>query len=224
MKILCIGDSLALPREECQYEDTWFYKLKKDFPQHEFIDYFTRGLLIKNAVFDFDTYYQFYKADVVIIQTGICDCSPRYINNIKRPYKQIQGICTLLKLDGLFWKLVKKRTRKPDCVYTSINSFETLYNQLVKSFLEAGAKKIIVVRIGHSAESVAVRNPYMNQNVDKYNLVLEKIHDRLKEKTILISPLEQVDESFFVDGYHCNAKGMYVVYDKLKGVLSEINE
>lgn len=224
MKILCIGDSLALPREECPYESTWFYKLQQDFPQHVFIHYFTRGVLIRALVNNFEPYYQFYAADIIVIQTGICDCSPRYINNLKKPYRQIQAIFHILKMEDLFWKIVKKHGRKPDCVYTDIHSFGILYRKLVDDFLNAGAKKVILVKIGHSAPSVAERNPYMNDNVDMYNEIIEEIHRQNIIKTEIVDVLDQVDESYFVDGYHCNAKGMNAVYEKLKGVLSDINE
>lgn len=224
MKILCIGDSLPLPREECPYEATWFYKLQKSFPQHDFIDFFTRGLLMKTAVYNYDVYYQYYNPDIVIIQSGICDCSPRFINNLKKPYRQIHIISKKMKIEDLFWKIVKRRGRKPNCVYTDIHSFEKLYRQLVEKFLESGAKKVIMVKIGHSAPSVIARNPYMNDNVDRYNEIIEEIHQLYVDRTQTVASLDQVDESYFVDGYHCNAKGMNAIYENLNGLLTEINE
>ena len=44
MKILCIGDSLALPGHGNIYEDTWFFKLKKQFPNFDFVSFFQRSL------------------------------------------------------------------------------------------------------------------------------------------------------------------------------------
>ena len=29
MRVLCVGDSLGLPRKGCPYEKTWFFKLAK---------------------------------------------------------------------------------------------------------------------------------------------------------------------------------------------------
>lgn len=66
MRILCIGDSLGLAREEVRYEDTWFYKLQQEFSDHEFIGQFERGLLISKVYENYDCYYTFYSPDVVI--------------------------------------------------------------------------------------------------------------------------------------------------------------
>lgn len=30
MKIIFVGDSMGLPREGCEYEDTYFYKFQKN--------------------------------------------------------------------------------------------------------------------------------------------------------------------------------------------------
>ena len=41
-KILCITDSLGLPRPSVDYEDTWFSMIKRELPQYDFISYFAR--------------------------------------------------------------------------------------------------------------------------------------------------------------------------------------
>ena len=89
MRVLCVGDSLGLPRKGCPYEKTWFFKLAKKYPNIEFVDYFKRGLVLTETVNLYNMYYTDYKPDIVIIQTGICDCAPRYLNSNK-----------------LFWKLL----------------------------------------------------------------------------------------------------------------------
>ena len=50
MNILCIADSLGLPRDGVKIEDTWFYKLCHSFPQHHFIDRFERGMLTSRLI------------------------------------------------------------------------------------------------------------------------------------------------------------------------------
>lgn len=223
MRILCIGDSLALPREECPYEDTWFYRLKKTFPHHELVDYFKRGLLIPEALHMFDTYYQFYPAEVAVIQTGICDCSPRYIDDQKLIVVAIKLVFKKLGLESLFWKLVKLRKRRQFCVYTKFDKFKHDYVLLIQKLIAAGTSHVILIKIGHAAPSVLPRNPYMNSNVNKYNTVINQLAVDHKENVIVLEPLNVAKDDFFVDGYHCNPRGMEVVYEQIKSIISQID-
>jgi acyl-CoA thioesterase-1 len=107
MKVLCIGDSLALPGHHNKYEDTWFYKLKKEFPGHDFISFFKRQLTteilvtigggekIEGAFPTGADCLEHYMPEIVIIQLGIVDCAPRLINE-----------------KSFLWKIVR---RLPDC-------------------------------------------------------------------------------------------------------------
>lgn len=223
MRVLCIGDSLGLPREECPYEATWYYRLKEEYPGCDFVQFFSRGLLISKALNDFAVYYEHYNADIVIIQTGICDCSPRYINDLKLSVSLTKAFFYKIGLESIFWKIVKHRGRRSECVYTKIDQFASGYHTLIQKFKDAGAKKILVVKIGHAAPSVIPKNPLMNENVDKYNNVIERISQDYVGIVELIDPLSKVDDSMFVDGYHCNPKGMEAVYSQLSEVFKNLN-
>lgn len=222
MRVLCIGDSLGLPREGVSYEDTWFYKLKCNYPQTEFVSQFERRLLIDKAFSNFDSYYIFYPSDIVIIQTGICDCSPRYIIEEKLYVQILKSLCNKLGIIDYFWKIVKLRGRKENCVYTPINIFSEKFDMLVSKFIDSGVKHIIVVKIGHAAESVTKKSLYFNNNVDKYNDAIDRLRSKYPGVLIVVNPLNDLDDSNYVDGYHCSAKGMNVVYNSLKTELEKI--
>lgn len=221
MRILCIGDSLGLPREECPYESTWFYRLKEEFVKHEFIDFFDRGLVIKDALARFDTYYQYYKPEIVIIQTGVVDCAPRYINERKSSVKVIIRLFQKLGCESIFWKIVKLRNRRPNCVFTKYEVFQRIYDDLIQKFISLGVKRIIVIKIGHVAESTLKNSPFFNFNVDKYNQAISQICERNPEIVFCANPLDYVSEDDFVDGYHCNPSGMDKVYTILSSLLSD---
>lgn len=222
MRVLCVGDSLGLPRKGCPYEKTWFFKLAKKYPNIEFVDYFKRGLVLTETVNLYNTYYTDYKPDIVIIQTGICDCAPRYLNSNKLLWKLLLNLLGHLGLESYFWKIIKFIfSRRENCVYTKVDVFSQLYRKLIEKFIANGVKKIIVVKIGHAAESVAANNCYFNSNVDKYNNIINKIAVEKKDHIIIIDPLHNVHEDLFVDGYHCNSNGMEKVYHDLDGL--EIN-
>lgn len=94
-KILCIGDSLALPGHLNSYEDTWFHKLKKEFPNYDFISFFKRQLTtdvlvtMGGGVRGIDKWpkgadsLEAYLPDMVIIQLGIVDYAPRLLYNVE---------------------------------------------------------------------------------------------------------------------------------------------
>lgn len=221
MRIYCIGDSLGLPREGVTYEDTWYYKLKQSYPEHDFVEHFERGLLISTALSNYDNYFVFYPSDVVIIQTGICDCSPRYINENKFSVTIVKKLFRKLGLIDFFWKLVKIGGRNPKCVDTPIDKFSADYDKLISKFINSGVRHIFLIKIGHATESVVKKNKYINENVDKYNEIIENIKEKYRNKIDVIDPLDKIDESLFVDGYHCNAKGMDLVFNYLKKELEK---
>lgn len=213
MRVLCIGDSLGLPRDGCPYEKSWFYKLTKKYQNIEFVDYFKRGLMITETVNLYNMYYAEYKPDIVIIQTGICDCAPRYINSNNIFWKIIFSLLCHLGLESIFWKVIKLvRSRSQKCVYTSESVFQQMYSKLINRFVSDNVKKIIIVKIGHAANSVIAKNRNFNLNVDRYNSVIDKIAAENKNIIQTIDPLNNVNEDLFVDGYHCNGNGMEKVF------------
>lgn len=222
MRILCFGDSLALPREGCLYSDTWIAKLKEVFLKDDFICDFKGGMLISNLFHSWHQYYKQVFADVVILQEGVCDCAPRYVNDNKLFWKVIISFCEKTRMSKLFWKMVKLRPRRPSCTHTSISSFANKYEELICSMYEEGVKYVVIIKIGHGAPSVVRKSIHFNTNVDAYNNVFVQLKDKFKERLILVDPLNQVEDDMFVDGYHCNAKGMHAVFCDLNNVLSTI--
>lgn len=221
MKILCVGDSLALPREGCTYEESWFYKLSKYYEHIDFVAFFKRGLRISETRALFDLYYCDYFPNYVIIQTGICDCAPRYINAYNLYWKYLIKAFALIGLEKQFWTIIKSVfSRRKNCVYTEPQIFERYYDDLVQKFLSLGVEKILIVKIGHASNCLLDKNPGFNSNVDTYNLILQNIADKYKNNVVCIHPLDDVNNNLFVDGYHCNSKGMDVVYESLKRQLS----
>ena len=96
IKVLCIGDSLALPGHLNRYEDTWFYKIKMEYPEYDFISYFKRQLTtdvlttMGGGEGGVDKWpkgadcLEAYAPEVVIVQLGIVDCDPRLLNRYDR--------------------------------------------------------------------------------------------------------------------------------------------
>lgn len=222
MRILCIGDSLPLPREGVPYDTTWFYKLQKSFPDHDFVSSFHRGMLIGDTVHYFDDNYRFYDADMYILQTGICDCSPRYFNDKSLLGKMLISIIRIFGMENMFWYLIKKTCkRNHNCVYTGKDEFAAKFSLLLNK-LTVGGGKVVIVKIGKGAPSITNRSPFFNKNVDDYNAIIDCICGKKDNKNIvIINPLGSPEENMYVDGYHCNPTGMDVVYYALNDTLQK---
>lgn len=120
LKVLCIGDSLALPGHLNRYEDTWFYKLKQVFPTIDFISFFKRQLTTEALVTmgggrdGIDNWpkgadcLEAFMPDIVILQLGIVDCVPRLLNKYERKIVSILPV----GLKSPFIKLVKKYKKR----------------------------------------------------------------------------------------------------------------
>lgn len=221
MKVLCIGDSLGMPREGCLEEEVWTSLLKQRYPDLMFIDEFKRARLVEDALACYRKQYKNYNADITILQLGIVDCSPRYINTHNKIVRLIFYLFDKLGKSDYLWRKVKSRPRRRSCVYTSPSKFRKVYSNLVKEILSADGI-LVIIKIGHGSEAVLKRSQYFNFNVDKYNNIIDGIVNQYKERVYCISPLKVVSEDYFVDGYHCCSKGMRIVYEELTKVLDSI--
>ena len=81
---------------------------------------------------------------------------------------------------------------------------------------------MVIIKIGHGAPSVVGKSSFFNSNVDAYNRVFDKLKEKYGKKLLIVDPLCNVDEDLFVDGYHCNHKGMEIVFNQLNSILSPI--
>jgi lysophospholipase L1-like esterase len=229
MKILCIGDSLALPGHLNKYEDIWFYKLKNEFHKLDFLTFFKRQLTtdvlvtmgggidgIDNMPKGADC-LEFFMPQVVILQLGIVDCAPRLLNDNERKIirKLPSGIA------GAYIKMVKKlRKRNPYKTMVNRKSF----TQNLENFLERCKKaetKVIVTSISIPDSNMVAKNPMILQNVKEYNdiyLQLEKKYEFVE----VTNPLQAIDYKYTIyeDGYHPNALGHQIIY---KEIVEKIN-
>ena len=221
-RVLCIGDSLALPRRGCPYVETWIAKLKRQYPAVDFICNFKGGMLIEDALHYWTNYYQYGDVDIAIVQEGICDCSPRYINDRRLFWKVVMGFLKKIKMTNLFWSMVKAGRRKAYCVYTSPSTYAIQYEKMIKNMLRGGVNYVIAIKIGHGTEAVVSRSEHFNSNVESYNNIINQIQAHYPEKVISIDPLNKVDEDNFVDGYHCSPKGMDAVYRDINRILGRL--
>src|SRR5690554_2952573 len=85
-RVLIVGSSMAMPRKEVHYDETWIYKLTKEFSNIEVIDKCRRASTSVRLVSDgagagdkirSADLLEYYSPNLVITQIGMTDCAPR---------------------------------------------------------------------------------------------------------------------------------------------------
>lgn len=234
MKVLCIGDSLALPGHGNKYEDTWVYKLKRKFIDYDFITYFKRILTTEVLVTegggpgDVDGFWfgsdmcEVYMPDVVILQLGIVDCAPRLIAKKSIEHKIVARMPDMVK--GKYIRLIKKyRKRTKKNAYVNPTKFEQNVTSYIKRCKINQVKKIIIIAIPEPSEQFIIKNPKVVESVLEYNNIYEKICSEYDNEKIVF-PLKQmaVDIPIYEDGYHPNSSGNQLVYESVEQELLKI--
>lgn len=227
LRVLCVGDSLGLPREGCRYENTWIYMLKQANPQDDYINSFIRLLTSKDLQKgkgikgDFSNYYN---PDVVILQLGVCDCAPRYYNSKSTVWKIIEKTGVMLLSEKLYWKLIKiLRKRSANSQFVSIDKFTKYINNYIECLVnDIKVKGIVIIQIATPSKRIQEASPEFLEQIEKYNLVYNQISSRYPNVVTVISPLKTGDDQLYVDGYHTNKNGSEAVFSDVNKQLELI--
>lgn len=225
--VLCLTDSMAMPRENVAYNSTWYAKLVAAYPSVSFKNDFLRARSTKNLLNDLKTDCKNFSPDIVILQLGLTDCAPRIINDRKLSWRIVRAIFIRMHLLDTFWKIVKKYFhRTPDTVYRSLPGFRKDIARSIKYLIEGqNVKHILIVKIGHVGTLPNKKSPYWNGNIEKYNEVFDGVERQYPEIIQCIDPLSNPDDSWFVsDGFHCNELGHLIVFNQIdRSILNWVN-
>ena len=226
--ILCLADSLALPRINVSYKETWFYKLKSSYIEGQaskvlidFIASFRRALTSSDIMQQYTDLVGLYDADLLIIQQGIVDCAPRRINDRLLMWRILIKVVNKLHLTSAFWFVIKRLfNRNKNTVYTNIVDYKRNIESLVNKFLAGGLnKQVLFVLIATPSSKFLSKSKFVGDNVRAYNKIIVSICDT-NERVSFIDPLCSGDNTLFVeDGYHTNAKGNELVFAAVKNFI-----
>lgn len=229
MKILCVGDSLSLPGHDNKYEDTWFYKLKREFTNFDFISFFKRHLTtdVLNTMGGGETFegaypmgadcLEHYMPSVVIIQLGIVDCAPRLINENSFAWKIIRR-CPKLIIEKYINNL-KKKGRDSSNVKVSEIQFRANLEKYLKRCVDSEVQKVIYIAIPVPGSEMKKKNQAIEENVIKYNTILDELANLYKFLHV-IKPLNPSNgENIYEDGYHPNPNGNELVFNEISKLI-----
>ena len=218
MKILSIGDSFALPRQNVAYEETWIYLLKNFFSTHELINLSKRAQT--TDVLCHPDFLEFYNPDVVIIQLGIVDCAPRYLSYGYEKFLNKFPMPSFLRT--LIWVIIKKGGRKQQRAYVSKIKFQKNIEKYLDRCLLQNVTKVIFIKLGMPTSPMIESNEGIKQAVMDYNLVLDSLQ-RKYPFLLLIDPLyEGLSKNYVEDGYHPNKEGHMLIYSKVKIIFEDV--
>lgn len=212
-RIICISDSLGLPRLGVDYTRTWFYILQKKFPNMDFISVFHRSgtteMLESNG--DYGDTLWFYAPQIIIIQLGICDCAPRYIRTTSLVYRLLCRFPS--KLSNIVWKFIKLvRKRSLKCTDVSLDKFKQNLINYIEQCIKANIHKIIIVKIAIPGKVMILENPKVLLTIKLYNDVYDQLAIQYSSLITVVNPLSEGNDSNYVaDGYHPNDNGNHLV-------------
>lgn len=200
-RILLLTDSLALPREKpefCAFEDSWPQLLKQTnlFEIHQCsIGGATSTDLLRQA-----HYYNTFNPDIVIVQVGIVDCTPRFISK-KEKYLLAKIPVLGNKLIGYLNNPFVRERRN----ITYISKKEFLENlKKIKKLFKNKSKLFFVEIIG--GEGYETLLPRVDDNINVYNNLLNEVSEvvRYNQKGITMS-----------DYHHLNENGHFCLFEAI---------
>lgn len=225
-KILIIGDSLAMPRDEVKYEETWPFLLSKEFPSYHFIDknrrasttmrLTTEGGGVKGIRSGSDL-LEYYQPNTVIIQVGITDCSPRYLSKKSLFYKILNS--TPKNAQKLIYKYVKKfKNRKAKYSDVNIMDFTDNLNNYFNRCLQSQTS-VIILSILPVTNNFVRKSPDILSSIEKYNKVINQLSNEFSDVIFLETLNQREVDEVAIDEFHINSVGHKWIFDKIKTYL-----
>ena len=218
-KLLFITDSLGLPRLDPEVlldDDAWVTKVSDGlYNQFRFFQYLQAGLSSDLLVGALASQLGAYKPDIIVLQLGIVDSSPRTMTLIEKTLVgRLPGFLRNPILGFVrqhYAKIIKFR----DISYVSPDRFQSNLVTLRNYFKSA---KFVVIPIAPANSEYKLKNPLIERNIDEYNRRLELVFN----SDYLHSAYDggNVEELFMKDNHHLNIVGHSVLAGNVLSLLN----
>jgi lysophospholipase L1-like esterase len=157
------------------------------------------------------------KPKVVVVQLGICDCTPRLFNRYE---SFVLSRLPLLLRGPIISHFSKHRyyyTKHFRKVYVKINAFESNIRRLIDVILGTGAFPILV-GIADTNTRNKERTYNYERNIIEYNDILIKLSNEYHLQ--YINMFEEGDSILLPDGIHLNETGSNLLAKKIFKIVS----
>jgi lysophospholipase L1-like esterase len=224
-KILIAADSIAMPREENKYENTWPYMLKEAFPDCDIIDRSSRGSTTARLVNEGGggvDLLERYNPHIVIIQMGMAECAPRLFKKTGFEHFYLTRIIPQSYRLKYVNFIKKRRIRSPEITDVSPDQFRSNITNYFDRAEKIGTRIIVVLMHGPNRIFFS-KSPYIGKNIDLYNRIY-------KETALNFSNVETIEpfehdvdiDALTLDELHLNRQGALLIASKLKGRIAEL--
>ena len=221
-RVLIIADSMAMPRPETRYEDTWIYLVKKEFPHYDFLDRLERGgtslRLVTEGGGGVDL-LELYEPNLVIIQFGFAEGAPRLFKKSSLEYFFLSRVLPA-KLKPKYIQYVKKnRVRNPQITEITPDRFKANISNYFERAEKIGSK-VVVILILKATQLLISKSPFVEQNIKLYNDIYCEVAESFSNVRCVAPFGEEVDvNEITVDEYHLDRRGHRMLFDRIKPVL-----
>jgi hypothetical protein len=220
-KIMIITDSIAMPRPDIRYEETWVYLLKKEFPHYDFIDRPVRGststrLSPQYGGFDL---LESYMPDIVILQQGMAECAPRLFHKQSLEYYIVSRILPPRIREWYIGYVRNHRGRNPEITDVEPERFRANIMGFIKRAKGISAR-VIIIPILPPAEILLRKSPHILKNIDRFNAIYHEAARSFPNVTIVDPFRSEIDiNELAVDEIHIKPEGLKMIFDALKPLL-----
>ena len=218
-RALIIADSLALPRDDVGYEQTWPAMLAERLPAITWINRAQR-LSTTERLNDEGNQgadcLEFYKPGLVVLQLGICDCAPRVLHRRTAAfvYRLPFGLGARLPA----W-LERRRGRKSSNCFVPLMAYEANLRAYLARAAAHGVR-VIAISVLPASRLLISKNPLVEGQISAYNAVLDRLALEIDNFQVL-HPFHAAAslDCLFIDGYHISEQGARVVVDGLEPLV-----
>lgn len=218
-KVLFLTDSLGLPRpnREVLASQTWGHLVASQLcRKYDFYFQFFGGLHTKKLVLErLYGYLAGYDPDIVVLQIGIVDCSPRVLRNGEKWFlSRLPFVRNYIRIFISKYHAQLSNIRK--LTYTTTSEFEKNLRVIKDSFPNS---EIIVIPIAPANREYKLMAPKIVNNIYQYNNILENVFgDFFLKKTYLGIDVKTL---FLSDHHHLSVLGHIHLAEIIKEKLLE---
>ncbi len=221
-RLLIIGESLPLPSDELQYDDTWIHLMQINYPDLEIVDKCVRSRSIITLMHGgpegkAKNLYEWYNPDFIILHLGISDCAPRLLPRKKKITKLINH----LPFSNLIYSFFRKHGGR-------LIEYADVAPQEFKENLEGYVKKVAptpvgIVQISKVTTPTLIKSPQFNKAIDLYNAIINQVALENTNATLILG-LDGTDiSSYQSDGLHLSAKGQKQIFKRCSEYINTLN-
>ena len=201
-----ITDSNGMPRGniaslETRYEETFPYMVSKKLNFNKFYQQSMGGTTTPSLIDRFSSYFSHCEPEIIIVQAGIVDCTPRSLGNYEHEVLKVfsRSICDKIKNNKY---LAEKRNVR----YVTKKKFKQSITKLSLIFDEAKIFWILPI-IDYETSSSS-----MKMNHEKYCNIIKKI---FPDTYLDLNEDFNLNNGLMPDKIHYSKKGHHIITKKI---------